>query len=71
MKDSVNEALKHLYGVGKACKQCGWDDEQILWCTDTHKIKVKHLILLKGLIQSEHNKSGVTVLPPIPYIDET
>jgi len=52
---ALRSALDHLYNVGLACRQCGWGDSDLLWCTDTHAIRVKHLLALGEIIKKHQN----------------
>jgi len=46
----IRTALMHLYGIGEACKRCGWKPNDLIWCSEEHEIRVKHLLALKPLL---------------------
>jgi hypothetical protein len=49
-KTKLSESLNNLIEIGEDCKRCGWKDEEVIYCSSTHKITVGMLLALKEII---------------------
>jgi hypothetical protein len=51
MSKQISELLDELIGLGKDCKRGGWKRNQILWCSESHKITVGALLDLQQILK--------------------